>query len=48
MGLAAGPVSGMAFMQMGFILDMDALGAKAASSFVVMISCMPMIHTRAR
>ena len=34
MGLAAGPVAGMAFVQMRFVLDMEAFAArKAASNF---------------
>jgi len=33
MGFAARPMPGMAFMQMGFILDMQAFGRKSGKQF---------------
>jgi hypothetical protein len=41
MSLAAGPVSGMAFMPVGFILDIEALGCESiAQLFGDYIACL--------
>ena len=45
MGLAARPVSGMALVVMGFILDTQALRRESRVNFVVMISCIAMVTT---
>ena len=38
MGLAAGPVAGVAFVPMRFILDMEALGHESVRNFSVIRS----------